>query len=101
MSEWNYKTFEEKLGKKVNYGFILGKSLSGKTTVSKFMAEKLGYTFIDMKAIQTAKKEGEGEEGEAVEMSIEDLENEIMKIVNSASSKSKFVFDSYAHKSEE
>jgi shikimate kinase len=51
MSEWNYKTFEEKLGKKVNYGFILGKSLSGKTTVSKFMAEKLGYTFIDMKAI--------------------------------------------------
>lgn len=51
MSEWNYKTFEEKLGKKVNYGFILGKNLSGKTTVSKFMAEKLGYTFIDMKAI--------------------------------------------------
>ena len=85
MSEWNYKTFEEKLGKKVNYGFILGKSLSGKTTVSKFMAEKLGYTFIDMKAIQTAKKEGEGEEAEAVEMSIEDLENEILKIVNSAS----------------
>ena len=69
----------------INYGFILGKSLSGKTTVSKFMAEKLGYTFIDMKAIQTAKKEGEGEEAEAVEMSIEDLENEILKIVNSAS----------------
>jgi adenylate kinase family enzyme len=85
MSEWNFKTFEEKLGKKINYGFILGKSLSGKTTVSKFMAEKLGYTFIDMKAIQTAKKEGEGEEAEAVEMSIEDLENEILKIVNSAS----------------
>ena len=35
MSEWNFKTFEEKLGKKINYGFILGKSLSGKTTVSK------------------------------------------------------------------
>jgi len=34
-------------------------------------------------------------------MAIEDLENEILKIVNSASSKSKFVFDSYAHKSEE
>ena len=85
MSEWNFKTFEEKLGKKINYGFILGKSLSGKTTVSKFMAEKLGYTFIDMKAIQTAKKEGEGEEAEAVEMSIEDLENEILKIVNLAS----------------
>ena len=85
MSEWNFKTFEEKLGKKINYGFILGKSLSGKTTVSKFMAEKLGYTFIDMRAIQTAKKEGEGEEAEAVEMSIEDLENEILKIVNSAS----------------
>ena len=82
MSEWNYKTFEEKLGKKVNYGFILGKSLSGK-------------------AIQTAKKDGEGEEGEAVEMAIEDLEIEIMKIVNSSSSKSKFVFDSYAHKTEE
>ena len=80
-----FKTFEEKLGKKINYGFILGKSLSGKTTVSKFMAEKLGYTFIDMRAIQTAKKEGEGEEAEAVEMSIEDLENEILKIVNSAS----------------
>jgi len=50
MKEWDYKQFEEKLGHKVQFGFMVGKSLSGKSTVAKFMEAKLGFTIIDMKA---------------------------------------------------
>jgi hypothetical protein len=35
MNEWSYKLFDEKLGNKVDYAILVGKSLSGKTTVSK------------------------------------------------------------------
>lgn len=37
MSEWNYQVFDEKLGNKVQYGFMTGKSMGGKTTLAKIM----------------------------------------------------------------
>lgn len=37
MSEWNFQMFDEQMGNKVQYGFIVGKSLSGKTTIAKDM----------------------------------------------------------------
>jgi len=39
------------LNKKLNFGIVIGKGLSGKTTITKIMAEKLGYSIIDMKSI--------------------------------------------------
>jgi shikimate kinase len=41
----------EKLNRKVNFGLVIGKSLSGKTSIAKIMAEKLDYSIIDMKSI--------------------------------------------------
>ena len=35
MSEWSKQLFEEKLGNKVEYSVIVGKSNSGKTTIAK------------------------------------------------------------------
>ena len=34
MSEWNHQLFEEKLGNKVEYGLMVGKSNSGKSTLA-------------------------------------------------------------------
>lgn len=35
MNEWSYQLFDEKLGNKVDYVILIGKSLAGKTTVAK------------------------------------------------------------------
>lgn len=50
MKEWSYKAFEEKLNGKIQFGFMVGKSLVGKTTIAKYLQDKLGYQIIDMKA---------------------------------------------------
>ena len=52
MDAWNYQLFDEKLGNKVSYGIISGKQFSGKSFVAGKMAEKLGYTVLDMKATE-------------------------------------------------
>jgi len=52
MSEWDFSMFNEKLGNKTDYGVIMGRTLAGKSTLAKYMAEKLDYTLIDMKAIK-------------------------------------------------
>jgi len=49
MNEWSYQLFDEKLGNRVDYGIIVGKSLSGKTTVCKKLVEMYGATILDMK----------------------------------------------------
>jgi adenylate kinase family enzyme len=35
IDEWNYRTFQEKLGNKVDYGVVHGRTLSGKSEVCK------------------------------------------------------------------
>ena len=37
MKEWSYPTFEEKMEGRIQFGFMVGKSLAGKTTVAKYM----------------------------------------------------------------
>jgi len=34
MSEWNHQLFEEKLGSKVEFGIMVGKANSGKSTLA-------------------------------------------------------------------
>lgn len=51
MNEWSFQLFDEQMGNKVQYGFMLGKALTGKSTLCKVMESNHGYTAIDMKAI--------------------------------------------------
>jgi len=53
------------MGNKISYGFILGRTCSGKTETSKFLANNFGYFVIDMLAIKKkleAAKSGEGDD---------------------------------------
>ena len=49
MNEWSYQLFDEKLGNKIDYVILVGKSLSGKTTVAKKLIDMYGATILDMK----------------------------------------------------
>mmetsp|Transcript_3945 Transcript_3945/g.5950 ORF Transcript_3945/g.5950 Transcript_3945/m.5950 type:complete len:385 (-) Transcript_3945:810-1964(-) len=101
MSEWSYQVFDEKLGNSVQYGVINGKSLSGKTTLCKMMADNLGYRVIDFKQIGDSLKSKLGTEEEPFEgeVPLKEIEKEIVKIINSAKgTNAKFVFDSFPHK---
>jgi hypothetical protein len=51
MNRWDFDVFSEKLGNMVEYGVVVGNWYTGKTTISKAMAEKFGYVVVDMKAI--------------------------------------------------
>lgn len=48
MNEWSHQLFEEKLGNKTQFGIIVGKSLSGKSTIAKKLESNFGYKVIDM-----------------------------------------------------
>jgi len=67
MSEWDFSIFNEKLGNKTDYGVILGRQLAGKSTLSKYMSEKLDYTLLDMKATREEVKKSMGTEEEPFE----------------------------------
>jgi hypothetical protein len=51
MNEWDFNVFNEKLGNKTEFGVIVGRALSGKSTLSQYMGKSLGYTVVDMKVI--------------------------------------------------
>ena len=51
MNTWDYGVFNEKLGNKTDYGIMMGRAHSGKTTLAKYMSESLDYTLVDMKAL--------------------------------------------------
>lgn len=88
MSEWSYQLFDEKLGNKVEYGVIVGKSLSGKTTISNKLAEMFGTTILDMKAItgDVKSKLGTEEEPFEGEVPIAKVEEEICRIIDASKS---------------
>jgi len=102
MNEWNYQLFDEKMGNKVQFGFMVGKSLSGKSALAKVMADTHGYSVIDMKAITEKIKESKGtEEGPFEgEIPIKEVEDNVMNAVKSGKNQ-KFVFDDYTHTNEE
>lgn len=64
MNEWSHQLFEEKLGNKVQFGIIVGKSLSGKTTIAKKLESSLGYRILDMGAIKEQIAKDNTPEGE-------------------------------------
>ena len=62
MNEWSFQLFDEQMGNKVQFGFMVGKSLSGKTTLAKIMEKSHGYTPIDMKDVTQKLKDSKGTE---------------------------------------
>jgi len=104
MSEWNYQLFEEKLGNKVEFGLMVGKSNSGKSTLAKLLAKNQGYTVLDMKATTDKVKASLGTEEEPFEgtVPIAAVEKNIIeqvKATKATAAKAKFVFDGFTHDS--
>lgn len=67
MSEWSFQIFNEKLGNKIEYGVLVGKSLTGKSLVASILANNQGYTVIDMNKISEDVKGTLGTEDEPFE----------------------------------
>lgn len=67
MAEWDYSVFQEKLGNKTDYGVIMGRQYSGKSTLAKYMSQNLDYTLVDMKAMAEEVKKSLGTEEEPFE----------------------------------
>lgn len=67
MSRWDWDVFNEKLGNTVEYGVVVGNWYTGKTTVTKMMADNFGYEVVDMKAIAAQIKSTMGTEDEPYE----------------------------------
>jgi adenylate kinase family enzyme len=99
MCEWDYNIFNEKLGNKTDFGVILGRPFSGKSTLAQYMASSQGYTVIDMKAITEKVKATLGTEDEPFEgdVPIADVEKAITKMIGDNKG-AKFVFDGFTHK---
>ena len=106
MSEWSFQLFNEKLGNKVEFGVLVGKSLSGKSEAAKCLATNQGYKIIDMNAVSAACKAKMGTEEEPFEgeVPIAQVEKQICANIEAARAsgdRCKFVFDSYTHSNEE
>jgi len=70
MNHWDATQFNELLGSKIDYSVAIGRSLSGKTTVSKYLVDKCGFTIFDMKLIEEdLKKRLSTEDNEVEEVS--------------------------------
>ena len=104
MSEWSMQLFEEKLGNKVEFSVIVGKSNSGKTTVAKQLTSMFGSTILDMKVIADKCKAKMGTEEEPFEgeVPIAKVEEEITNMIEgSKGTGAKFLFDNYTHATDE
>jgi hypothetical protein len=104
LDEWNHQKFDEKMGNKTNYGVIVGKTCTGKTTVANFMANNLnmGIKVIDMKKIKKDNPplDGEGNPVEGEECKLSTVEEIIVKMIRSEPA-TRWVFDEYLHDKEE
>jgi len=88
---------------KINFGFMTGKSLAGKTELCKIMGSKLGFTVIDMKVIEGKLREEMGGEDGPFEgkVPMAKIEGDIVKMIRANRKTGKFVFDDYMHETED
>jgi len=106
MDKWSYTLFEEKMGKKTSYGFIVGRTLGGKSTLAKAIARNLGINVLDMKAsTETVRGELGTEDGPFEgDVPIEKVEANVMDQIDrklAVNPKAKFIFDGYTHPNHE
>lgn len=62
MDHWSKQLFDEKLGNKTSYGFIVGRTTSGKSFLSEQMKNLLGYEVISMVELTEAVKKSMGDD---------------------------------------
>ena len=103
MKEWSFQSFEEKVEGKKHFGYMVGKSLVGKSTIAGYLQKQLGYHVIDMKKEEQALRDSKGTEDAPFEgeIPISEVEAAIMKRVKEAKPNSRFIIDDYIHKSED
>jgi adenylate kinase family enzyme len=105
MNYWDSRQLNELLGEKVDYSVILGRSLSGKSTVCKMLKEHVGYHIFEMKQVEEELKKKLGTEEEPIdEVPYVEIEKEIIRTVMENKKNGlnkKYVFDGYSSKSAE
>jgi len=104
MNEWDSSTFAEHLGKKINFGVVIGKSLSGKKTVAAQLSKIINGKVINMANIAEELKKNMGTEEEPFEgeVPVEKVEEAILEIVSNdrtADRKFTYIFADWVHKS--
>ena len=105
MNEWSFQLFNEKLGNKIEFGLVSGKSMSGKTQACTILEQNHGFTAINMATLSEQVKATLGTEEEPFEgeVPIADVEKAICKKINDAKNaggRCKFVFDGFTHATE-
>lgn len=103
MNDWDVNSFEDALGKKVQWGIVHGRAHSGSEQCAKSLVELAKGKLIDMKAIsEQVRKDLSTEEAEYEgEVPIEKVEEGILAIVSkdqSANQKFCYIFNSWEHK---
>lgn len=85
MTEWDLGVFQEHLGLKVEWGFVTGRSLSGKTTVAELISASARGKILDMNKISEKCRERLGTEDEPFEdpVPIEEVEKDTLQIIES------------------
>lgn len=101
MDCWDFDLFNEKMGNMIEYGIVVGRSLSGKSEVCAQLAANYGFELIDMKAItEKIKIKLTPEDGEFEgEVPLADVEKDVVATINAsrgAQKRVKFLFDGYA-----
>jgi len=101
MSEWDYSVFNEKLGKKTQYGIVCGRPNSGKTELTNVMVKDGGYIVLDMGVIGEKVKARLGTEEEPFEgeVPIAEIEKDVVACIN-GNPNGKFLFDGFKHGAE-
>lgn len=103
MSAWDWDAFQANLARRLDFGVIVGRPLSGKSTVAAHMRDRLGYHVIDMKALteQAKAKLASGEDEDAeIQVPIGEVEKQIESFIaqNTVQGKrARFVFDGFTH----
>jgi len=87
MDQWDFDLFNEKMGNMIEFGLVVGRSLSGKTEVCNNLVRQYGFCPIDSKAIieelKIRLKPEDAEEFEG-DVPIEEIEKEITKRINAS-----------------
>lgn len=101
---WDETAFKEQLGNKVDYGFVVGASLSGKTTVANMVAAQAGGKVLNMVTIAEAIRPRLETEDGPFEGRVpdEEVEKDVKKIIcddQAAGNKFLYLIDGLHHES--
>lgn len=103
MSEWDSECFDKHMGQSIDWCFVVGKNMSGKTALATALAPMIRGKVISMAAHSEAAKKKLGTEEEPFEGDVpsEKVEECVLEEVNCDRSKGErwcYIFDGFTHK---